>query len=412
MRRSLIAGLGWLLACEKAEPNSALPPTVVAASLPAVSTPPAPNPVPRLAPSVDSSPRRPAAPTIELTAGREIAIASGVVQAGSPTGQADRNPSSEADGIALEVPAFAIDALPYPNDPAQPFRAAVARAEAQELCKASGKRLCHELEWERACKGDANASYPHFRDGFSATECQRDPRLCATALGVLSLGATAREWTDSSVTMGLGDSLRTAVVRGATVDAPLRAHRCAARDAATPDSKSASLTFRCCRGDAPSLAYPTEQGRATFREAAVSATQLPALLGTLDGLAGRLTGFRPFTEREIGESLQRAGSSRARVAPWVASASVLSWSPVHGEDVLLVAGDTPAGAVLVVAYRLAGDRLSLIGTFETANEHGAIVLAYKADAPKEVLFSSCWGCGGEGGAVVFGEDARIQISPR
>jgi hypothetical protein len=32
--------------------------------------------------------------------------------------------------------------------------------------------------------------------------------------------------------------------------------------------------------------------------------------------------------------------------------------------------------------------------------------------PGEVLFSSCWGCGGEGGALSLGEDSRVQIVQR
>lgn len=352
------------------------------------------------------------APTVELAAGREITIATGMLRAGSPTGTPYRNPAAEADEVPVEVASFAIDALPYPNDPARPFRSAINRVEAQKLCATEGKRLCHELEWERACKGDVNASYPHFREGFEPAKCASDPRQCASPFGVLSLGATAREWTTSLVGAGLGDSLRTAVVRGAPRDAALPAHRCAARDAVTPDSKSDSLGFRCCRGATPTLAYPTEPVHEAFREATIPHAKLAGVLATIEGLSGKLEGFRPFSEREIGESLQKAGSSRTRVAPWVASAVSLSWSPVHGEDVLVVAGDTPKGALLVVAHRLADEKLKLIGTFETANEHTAIIVAYKADAPREVLFSSCWGCGGEGGAIVFGEDARIQISPR
>ena len=122
----------------------------------------------------------------------------------------------------------------------------VNREEASGLCEAQGKRLCSEFEWERACKGDVDREYPAAR--FDAVACARDVGACASPNGVFALGTQGREWTSSKAGRGLGDAMRSAVVRGAVKDAPATAHRCAARDAATPDSRSDSLLFRCCRG--------------------------------------------------------------------------------------------------------------------------------------------------------------------
>ncbi len=355
----------------------------------------------------------PRAPVIRLEAGAEIEVPAGTLEIGSPTGHPYRDASREADAIAVEVPAFSIDVLPYPNDPKQSFRSAVDRREAARLCEKEGKRLCHELEWERACKGDTNAELPHYAGALDIEACKRDPALCVTPFGVLTMGVTAREWTANDVTRGLGDSLRSAVVRGSADDENVYAHRCAARDAATPDSKSTTLLFRCCRGEPPDLAYPEEPAREPFRaEGALGALTAQDVLRKLPTLASRAERFRPATKRAIDESLRVAGSSQSRMAPWLAAEAALAWSPIHGEDVVIISGDTPEGALMVAAHRLGDGSLSLIGSFETRGEHNAIVLAYKPDTPREVLFSSCWGCGGEGGALVLGEDARIVIAPR
>src|SRR5690348_16792117 len=82
---------------------------------------PVPPPAPEPEPAPDSTPRA-ARP---LTAGEEIAVPAGTHAAGSMPGTLGRDPGSEADLIAVDVPAFSIDRLPYPNDPSLPARTGV-----------------------------------------------------------------------------------------------------------------------------------------------------------------------------------------------------------------------------------------------------------------------------------------------
>jgi formylglycine-generating enzyme required for sulfatase activity len=351
-----------------------------------------------------------AAKTVKVEKGLEISVPAGVLRLGSPTGSADRDPAREADDVSVEVPAFQIDAYPHPNDPTAPVTTGVSRAEAAKLCAAGGKRLCSEVEWERACKGDANAAYPGS-EPFDAARCAAEPARCATSFGVLAMGALGREWTRDDSSVGLGDTLRTAVVRGAARDALPRLHRCAARDGATADSKSDTLTFRCCRGDVPELSYPVQTlAKTPFEERALpDVREVLASMPETRELAGQ---FRLFTHDERTRSLQAAGYSRNGVQPWQVAEKPLRWSPVRGEEVSVLAGDTPRGAVLVLYYPLGEGKNLFAGSYETKGEHTAILLAYKVDVPGEVLFSSCWGCGGEGGALSLGEDSRVQIVQR
>jgi hypothetical protein len=341
--------------------------------------------------------------------GAEIQVPAGSLRLGSPTGSADRDPSREADDLRVEVPAFAIDALPHPNDPAAPLTTGVSRREAEKLCAADGKRLCSELEWERACKGEADAQYPG--EPFDAARCAKEPLTCASPFGVFALGTQAREWTRDTMKTGFVDSLRTAVVRGAASDAEPRAHRCASRDAATADSKSNTLAFRCCRGEAPELAYPeVAKELPAFEEQAVGEAQ--AVLASMAETSAVAEQFRPFSRDDFTRALATAGYSRGGLAPWQAAERALVWRPVRGEEVRLLVGDTPRGALLVVYYPLDGGKSRFAGSYETAGEHTAILLAYKVDTPGELLFSTCWGCGGEGGAIQLGADGRVHIVQR
>lgn len=341
---------------------------------------------------------------------QEIALAAASLHVGSRTGSADRNASREADHVLIEVPGFQIDALPYPNDPAQPPRRMVNRAEASALCEAEGKRLCSEFEWERACKGDVGREYPS--QDFVAEVCARDVAACASPNGVFALGTLGREWTSSRAGRGLGDALRSAVVRGASTDAPRASHRCAARDAATPDSKSESLLFRCCRGPQNDIPYPEESTSEPFKEQAWDPTKLRALLEAMPETRAVAAEFRPFTSEQVTQRLAASGRSHSGIAPWVLAPKGLLWSPVHGEQLGVVAGDTPGGAMLIVYYREASGSPLFGASYLTRGEHEAILVAYKPDVPREVLFSTCWGCGGEGGAIELGPDARVRIAQR
>ncbi len=370
------------------------------------SAPAAQPPVAKRADDAGVPPSAPA--TRRLAAAKqEIAIGAGSVRLGSATGSPDRDPSREADAVRVDLPGFQIDALPYPNDPAQPPRRLVDRAEAERLCEAEGKRLCSELEWERACKGDDEQEYPSAP--FDAQVCSRDPAGCPSPFGVFALGALGREWTSSRAGKGLGDALRSAVVRGASPDAPRPSHRCAARDAATPDSKSESLLFRCCRGPQIELAYPEEPSLAPFEEQAWDVAKVTSLLASMPETKAVAEEFRPFSQEQVQQRLTASKRTVAGLAPWLLAPKGLLWSPKHGEQLGMIAGDTREGALLVVFYREASGKDIFAASYLTRGEHNAILVAYKPDARREVLFSTCWGCGGEGGAIEIGPDARARI---
>ncbi|MFT3922570.1 MAG: hypothetical protein QM778_08560 [Myxococcales bacterium] len=286
----------------------------------------------------------------------------------------------------------------------------VTRSEASALCEAEGKRLCSEFEWERACKGDEGREYPGAP--FDAKKCAQDGTSCASPFGVFALGTLGREWTESRAGRGVGDALRNAVVRGAGSEAPASAHRCAARDAATPDSKSESLLFRCCRGSKTDLVYPEESTSEPFREQALTSEQLKTLLAGMPETQRWADDFRPFSGEQVSQRLSASGRSQTSIAPWVLAPKGLAWSPLHGEQLGVVAGDTSAGALLVVYYQEASGKLRFGASYQTRGEHDAILVAYKPDVPREVLFSTCWGCGGEGGAIELGPDTRVRISQR
>jgi hypothetical protein len=371
------------------------------------------------APNVGKSATRPAgaaasAPLAMLTDGSELAIAAGSVVLGSRPGTPLRDPSTEADLVSVELPAFAIDALPYPNEAGQPARTAVSRDEANALCEARGKRLCSELEWERACKGPADSTFT-TGDKLDLARCKAQPSTCRSSEGVLGLGIALREWTGSDAPAGLGNPSRTAVARGATLAMEAPAHRCAARNGLTADSRADDLGLRCCRGSAQTTnkaTYPVEPERPFTRPLAFDQRAARAELEKVPELAAYAPSFTLFDDAAADAALRRGGASRSGISLWQFQPSAVAWSPMPGEELHVLSGRTAQGALLAVIHAHADGRLSHAASTVIAEPEATIAVGGSAEHARQLIFTTCYGCPGEGGTIRFGDDARVELGYR
>ncbi len=195
-----------------------------------------------------------------------ILIPEGVLRAGTPRGRAPRIAEEEAAGVPVVLKAFYIDRLPYPNEAGGIPTTNVTRDDAARMCSAEKKRLCTELEWERACKGPSNSTY-EYGDAYKENVCDTGrPALvaarrpsgertaCKSGFGVMELHGGAWEWTDS--VWNRGAAARPAVLhvlRGGNAEAGEIVGRCANAIARGGTTKSPATGFRCCAGE-PNLA--------------------------------------------------------------------------------------------------------------------------------------------------------------
>jgi formylglycine-generating enzyme len=201
---------------------------------------------------------------------------------GTACGEQPRLPSEEASGISVELAEFDIDAYPYPNDPAKPPMTGVTQAQAKDLCAAKGRRLCTELEWERACKGPSNSRY-EYGDKYDAKACPMGNLTpsapstapsCKSAFGVYAMHGFVSEWTSSpwnrfeaqdagaaAPAEAPADEAQEAgegsvVLRGGSGGAPYAHMRCSASKKGEPSKKSRTIGFRCCGGLENPATYP------------------------------------------------------------------------------------------------------------------------------------------------------------
>jgi len=147
--------------------------------------------------------------------------------------------------VVKEVLGFCVDIYEYPNRAGQVPQVNVGWAKARELCQKQGKRLCTEVEWEKACRGGQSLRWPYgnvFDEGACNAEggtgaskvlaaAGRFPR-CISAYAVLDMSGNVAEWTEERLAKGGSFS-------GSEHDV-----RCVARK--TKAAATGEVGFRCC----------------------------------------------------------------------------------------------------------------------------------------------------------------------
>ncbi len=271
-------------------------------------------------------------------------IPSGTLRAGTAPGRTPRVPDEEMGGTPVEMGGFYIDHLPWPNEPNAIPTSNVSRDEAEQLCASKGKRLCTELEWERACKGPDNTTYEYgdvYRKdvcgtGVALEQASRRPTgehaQCKSGFGVMEMHGGVWEWTSSTWTRGSRDGSQ-GVLRGGNSLAGELVGRCSNAIARAPSKKSPTMGFRCCAGTKNTAEVKLE------------------LSGT--------PGIALVTNSAAAASLSSAIASAVNNgAPSVEPKSLrtFTWIPVANEELVLATGCTeaPKGCALVVA-RPSGD---------------------------------------------------------
>ena len=158
---------------------------------------------------------------------------------------------------------FWIDEYEYPSRLDVPPRVGVGFEEAEEVCRAAGKRLCGEDEWIYACE-DFDV-LPDDEDRVARISCAA-PDPAATARGERARGCRSRsgvhgllggvwEWTSGGRFRVLKGS-----AQGDTDDLRLTcAYRFYVHALQEPGIELDRIGFRCCR-DAVLLDVPTDGG--------------------------------------------------------------------------------------------------------------------------------------------------------
>jgi len=179
----------------------------------------------------------------------------GTLVAGTPADRVPRVADAELAGEAIELGGFFIDVFNYPGEVAGIASSGVSFVEAQAICERQGKRLCSELEWERACKGPNNHVY-EYGDRYDHAICGTGTvggvppsganARCVSGFGVHDLHGGVWNWTASL--WGRGASGKPRVVRGGDGADGELVGRCANGRPQRQGQSVADIGVRCCAG--------------------------------------------------------------------------------------------------------------------------------------------------------------------
>lgn len=292
------------------------------------------------------------APAAPLRQGM-VWIPAGTLVAGTPVGELPRVPDAELPGVAIEMQGYFIDRFNQPGEPGALPITSLTQAEARELCQAQGKRLCTEMEWERACKGPDNLRY-EYGSAYDAAPCAMGTSdalapngsnaRCESGFGVRDLHGSAWNWTSSA--WGRGSTDKRVTIRGGNSRKGELVGRCANAEAMEPGERSATVGVRCCAGEVNQYAVQLSVRRGSvlsWRPAdAATAAKLEALV-----------------PRDIRDAVQNRPPADAFKVE-----RVWEWRPVGNEELIVGGGCAhPPGhdRCGVVIGRFAGDGAVEVG---------------------------------------------------
>jgi len=301
-------------------------------------------------------------------------IPTGMLRSGSAIDEVPRVADIEPPGVEVPMGGFYVDVLPWPNEAGAIQTTNVSQAEAERLCESKGKRLCTELEWERACKGPDDSRYEYgptydpkaCGGGQSVEVAARHPSgdkpACRSGFGAREMHGGAWEWTDSTWNRSSGGRKDPALgtLRGGDDVQGELVTRCAFAKSMPKTSRSPTAGFRCCDGPRNDAQVDLEEKwGAAFERTVHPAPQTPPLTA-LDGVA-------------CGPPLSPAPCSLSRAWTWRPATNVEL--QVGGGCV----GRDPNARCALAVWRVLGDRVDVMAQVDAGREIPEVVLVEGMD---------------------------------
>jgi hypothetical protein len=128
-------------------------------------------------------------------------------------------------------------------------------------------------------------------------------------------------------------------------------------------------------------------------------------------LASLADSFVPFTDAEADAALRRGGHSRGHVQPYMVLPTTFAWRP-QPDTLLWVISGRSGGRVLLAILRVNGSKIEHAASVTVEEADSSIAIEFTEQFPKQLSFSTCHGCAGEGGAIRLGDGGRVEITYR
>jgi hypothetical protein len=135
-------------------------------------------------------------------------------------------------------------------------------------------------------------------------------------------------------------------------------------------------------------------------------------LAATPALARLADAFVPFGDADADAALRRGGHHRDHLQPWTVMPSAFGWSPAAGKQLWVLSGRTGPRALIALLEPLASGGFTLLASAIIEEPDATVAIGYSEKYPTQLVWSTCYGCAGEGGTIRFGDDGRVEITYR
>jgi hypothetical protein len=299
-----------------------------------------------------------------------IRIPEGRFLAGSAPGSPNRDPSSQMDEVPVFLSEFMIDREPFFDTSNKP-KVNVSYYEAKRLCKENKKRLCRELEWERACKGKFGLKFE----------------------GIL-------EWTDD-----FWGEIKEDREKGITVRDQRRG--CSFRTYFPPKAKGPRLGFRCCKGKRNSQGYKMPEKGRPFRFVRLEIAELREILASVPEAEMIAQSAHFFSPNDLNTIIGGRYKKDAHI--WRFTIRPFRWIPKRGEELLVLIGRSNQHGFIFILYELPDRSYRHAASLILKDDPRAMMFILRRNR-REFEWKPCFKCY-DGGRVIY-KDNRIIITHR
>ena len=166
---------------------------------------------------------------------------------------------------------------------------------------------------------------------------------------------------------------------------------------------------------APGAAAPTSPDAAQgggLRKLSLDVPAMRAALAAVPALSALASDFVPFSDADADAALRRGGRSRDGIAVWTFQPAAFGWSPHAGRELWVLSGRSGMRALIAVLEPKGGRRFEHAASLVLQEPEVTVAVGYSDQYRDQLVWSTCYGCAGEGGTIRSREDGRIEFAYR
>lgn len=149
-----------------------------------------------------------------------------------------------------------------------------------------------------------------------------------------------------------------------------------------------------------------------IRALPLDATQLRQLLASIPTLAPLASDFKALSNADADAALRKGGRSRIGLQLFTFLPSAAAWVPTKGKEWWVLSGRSGARTVVAVLRALGAGRFAHAASTFIDEPNATVAIGYSAEHPEQLMWTTCYGCAGEGGTIRVRDDGRVEFTYR